>query len=274
MISAAARFRLRSLLELARYAPLDLRDRALRRRDPSLPPRRLMLVGDGDFLSAGDEFVVHFQRLGGLQASSSVLDIGCGVGRMAIPLTEVLDSSARYVGFDVHREMIRWCQRQLTPRHPNFTFHIADVANAAYNPTGTQRASDYRFPCETGTIDFAFATSVFTHLPADASRRYIAETARVLRRGGRCLLTFFLFDEQTRALVDAGRADRTFAFDQGEHRSEDRRYPELAVAYEETWVRDELDANGLRLEQPIHWGSWSGRDEHLSYQDIVVAERI
>jgi SAM-dependent methyltransferase len=233
----------------------------------------LRLVGDGDFLTAGDEFVLHFQRLGGLKPSSSVLDIGCGVGRMAMPLTEVLTEDATYIGFDVHRAMIRWCQRHITARHPNFSFHVADVANPAYNPTGTQPPDEYVFPCESGTIDFAFATSVFTHLPTEASKRYIAETARVLRPRGRCLLTFFLFDARTHALVDAGESDRTFAFERGDHRSEDPDHPELAVAYDESWVRNELKANGLRIAEPIHWGSWSGRDRHVSYQDIVVAER-
>ena len=66
-------------------------------------------------------------------------------------------------------------------------FAHADIANALYNPGGSVRASDYRFPYEDASFDFAFAISVFTHLVQDDAANYIAEAARVLASGGRLL---------------------------------------------------------------------------------------
>jgi hypothetical protein len=46
--------------------------------------------------------------------------------------------------------------------------------------------------------------------------------------------------------------------------------PEAAVAYAAPWVRrtfGELGLSGLE----VHAGSWSGREDGTSYQDIVIA---
>jgi SAM-dependent methyltransferase len=264
---------LSSLLRVARYAPLDALDHLTRRRDPALPPRRLALVGDGDFTRVGEEHVSLLVDLGGLEPDADVLDIGCGIGRMAIPLSHVLDAEASYVGFDANASMVRWCRSHIATRHRKFAFHWADIANDQYNPDGRLDAARYTFPCQSGSIDFAFATSVFTHLLPDATRRYIAETARVLRSGGRCLFTFFLITPESLARLDAGSGDRTFPFDHGEHHTEHPTRHEIAVAYPEDWIRAQLESNGLRVRGPVHPGSWSGATGAVSYQDILVAER-
>ena len=100
------------------------------------PPPELMLCGDGDFRAIGAEFLTHFVRLGGLLAHERMLDLGCGVGRMAIPLTQYLQDSALYHGVDVAAPCIAWCRQAITPVYPNFQFTHLDVAHALYNPAG------------------------------------------------------------------------------------------------------------------------------------------
>ena len=111
-----------------------------------------------------------------------MLDVGSGLGRMAMPLTGYLDGGS-YAGFDVGREMVRWCQRTITPRWPDFEFTWASVYNGKYNPFGKQSGTEFRFPYEDADFDFAFATSLFTHLLRDEAQHYLAETARVLKPG-------------------------------------------------------------------------------------------
>src|SRR5581483_5976294 len=80
----------------ARATALDARDAVLRRRHPLTPPRRLWFVGSGDFRTAGEENRELFVNLGGLRTNDDVLDVGSGVGRIAVGLTGWLQG--RYEG--------------------------------------------------------------------------------------------------------------------------------------------------------------------------------
>jgi SAM-dependent methyltransferase len=254
----------------ARFRALDLRDTVSRRRDRFTPPRRLDFVGHSDFAATGDEFMAHFVELGGLQPAARVLDVGCGIGRMARPLAGYLSSDGSYDGFDVNRDGIAWCRRRYR-RHPNFRFEVADIFNARYNPRGSQRADEYRFPYEDASFDFVLATSVFTHLLEADATRYLAECGRVLAPGGRLFATFFVLDDASRALIAGGRSGLQFTDVDERVAILDEALPEEAVAYDEEWVFEALRACGLELAG-LHPGSWSGREEFVSFQDIVVAD--
>jgi SAM-dependent methyltransferase len=253
----------------ARLRALDLRDSVARRRDRLVPPRRLDFVGHSDFAATGDEFLTHFVELAGLQPDEHVLDVGCGIGRMARPLSGYLGAAGSYDGFDVNRDGIRWCERRYRA-HRNFHFEVADLFNARYNPRGSQRADEFRFPYDDDSFGFVFATSVFTHLLESDATHYLAECARVLAPGGRLFATFFLLDESSRALIAADRAGLAFLDTDARVAILDEALPEEAVAYDEEWVSEALRANGLDLGA-IHPGSWSARDDFVSFQDIVVA---
>ena len=253
----------------ARLRALDLRDTVSRRRDRLTPPRRLDFVGHSDFAATGDEFLAHFIELGGLQPGERVLDVGCGIGRMARPLAGYLSSDGSYDGFDVNRDGIAWCRRRYR-RQANFRFEVADLFNARYNPRGTQRADEYRFPYDDASFDFVVATSVFTHLLEADATHYVSECARVLAPGGRLFATFFLLNDDSRTLIARGRAGLAFADVDERVAILDEALPEEAVAYDDEWVFEALRANGLDLAGE-HPGSWSGHEQPVSFQDIVVA---
>ena len=83
------------------FSPTELLDKAFRRRDPLIPPRWMIYIGQGDFTAIGKEFLRHFVELGGLKPSDAVLDVGCGIGRIAIALTAFLGERGSYDGFDI-----------------------------------------------------------------------------------------------------------------------------------------------------------------------------
>ena len=182
-----------------RLRALDARDRLTGRADPLIPPRRRQFVGRGDFAATGEEFLAHFLELAGLAPADRVLEVGCGIGRMARPLARFLDpAQGSYEGFDVDREGIGWCRRAYARRHPNFRFQVADLYNRRYHPGGQHSASEYRFPYDDASFDLVIATSVFTHLLEQEADHYLAETARVLAPGGRLFATFFVLDDDSR----------------------------------------------------------------------------
>ena len=75
-----------------------------------LPPQELReQVGGGDFAAIGSEFVWYYRAIAHLQPTERFLDLGCGIGRMALPLTGYL-TSGTYQGLDVWREGVEWCR--------------------------------------------------------------------------------------------------------------------------------------------------------------------
>lgn len=267
---AKAIYLLKSVGRRVRWGPYDLRRR--KRRGAMVPPRGISFVGGGDFEATGREFLGHFTGLGGLRPDDDVLDIGCGIGRMAVPLTGYLEGGS-YGGFDVGKEMIGWCRRHITPRHPSFEFAWAPVYNNKYNPFGTVSATEFRFPYPDRSFDFAFATSLFTHLVHDEVRHYLAETARVLRPGGRCLLTFFLLTSDSEAEIAAGRAGFDFSHPVEGGATADPRLPEEAVAFRLEEIRTLLADAGLEIREPIHFGSWANAPGAPTMQDVIVARK-
>ncbi len=252
---------------------LRVRDAAdvVRGQRPELvPPRRLQrLVGDSNFTQAGEELARLLTDHGVLTPGARVLDVGCGAGRVAHVLTRTLRPPGSYDGFDVMQPAITWCRRRYRDLPVPFRFVHADIHNAVYNPTGAARAAHFTFPYSDGAFDLVLATSVFTHLLADAAERYLDEATRVLAPGGHLFTTWFLL----RAEDDRSEAAR-FRFERtdGPAAVADPTTPEAAVAYDTDWVRTHLERRGMPLrEEPLR-GSWAGTSG-ATFQDILIARR-
>jgi SAM-dependent methyltransferase len=251
-----------------RLRAADAADALLGRRDALTPPRRLDYVGDSDFRATGEEFLRHFRTLAGLRPDDRVLDIGCGIGRMARVLVPVLRPPGSYDGFDVVAAGVAWCCAHYRATPAPYRFQHADVHNARYNPSGRVPAQEHEFPYAAGTFDLAIATSVFTHMLAPAADHYLGQAARVLAPGGRLFCTWFLLSGEHEDTPPAPfrRVDATPA-----GAVADPALPEAAVAFDEAWLRERLGAHGLEL-RAIHPGSWRG-SAGTSYQDLVLAVR-
>ena len=262
---------MKAAIRLVYWETLDALDVLAGRRDGRVPPRRLHFVGKGDFLKIGHKFKQLLIEIGGLKSTDKVLDVGCGVGRIAIPLTEYLSKGGAYEGFDVVPAGIRWCKNNITKEYPNFRFQVADLYNKTYNPTGKYAACEFIFPYADNTFDMVILTSVFTHLLYEDAAHYIAEVTRVLRPGGRCFSTFFLLNDESRRAIEEGRSSQLFAYDHKQCKVEHSDTPEDAVAYDEEMIRDMFSAQALYYDSAVNYGRWSGRTDGRTYQDLLVA---
>lgn len=225
------------------------------------------------YAATGQVFFEYFKGLCGLKPDEDVLDVGCGCGQMAAPLTRYLNSTSMYEGFDIVPESTKWAELNISSRYPNFHFHMADVFNQSFHPAGQCKASEYRFPYNNESFDFIFLKSVFTHMLPQDMENYFSEICRVLRKGRRCLITYFLLNTQSLAQIKANASTQDFQYVFSKYRTTSETAPEGAIAYDETYIRGLYSKFGLDITGCLY-GSWSGRKDFLNYQDIIVASKV
>jgi ubiquinone/menaquinone biosynthesis C-methylase UbiE len=238
-----------------------------RNRFMPTPPHDQVFVGDGDFLAVGAEFLRHCVELAGLKPDARIADIGCGIGRLAVPLTQYLDPDhGSYDGLDPVLAGIEWCQRHITPAYPRFRFHHYDVRHPLYHPGGHIAADKATLPWPDASFDFAAMISLVTHLTASEARRVIGETARILVPGGTILLTAFI--------IDGKAVDPRLKFERNGISPEwyaDQATPMSAVAFDDGFIETSAKAHGLAVRLKRR-GNWSGRKAG-HYQDLFVIEK-
>jgi len=244
---------------LAQYPPISLR-------------RYVSRLGFVD--GAGDEFYAYLRLLAGLTDASRVLDLGCGCGLLELSL-EKNGWTGDLVGVDIHGPSVRWCQRRISTRVPSFRFMHADIYNAAYWRTGQHDARTWLAQFDETGFDCLVAKSLFTHMLPDELDVYLSDIPKRLHPGGKALLTAFLLDDEQDRLQSAGRSSLTFSRPSPDSRHAVRSLaaPTAAVAYDAGFLLDRLRSNGLDPADGVHYGTWSGRPDALSYQDIIVAVR-
>ena len=254
--------------------------------EPALVPPPRLMGSEGitvleEWFRWAEEWSMNLRGLVGVGRGSAVLEIGCGLGRIAFPLRYVLDGSGSYDGFEIVREKVEFLTSTFTPAHPNFRFVWADVRNTYYNPDGEAAAAEYRFPYVDASFDVVFAASVFTHMAPDVAARYFAESARVLRPGGRCLFSFFLLDN-LRPASERPHAFAGEAFDFAHldpafpgHAASFLDNPEQMTAYSIARIEQLAARAGLQVEREPLPGFWSGvASSWVSAQDLVVLRRL
>lgn len=237
---------------------------------------RLTGAGSETFEKLGADHIANYKKYVGLDAGMSFLEIGSGMGRDAFPLVDVLGPSGKYIGIDVQRESIVWCQKNISRDHPNFKFVHFDAVHELHNPLGAKATMDYPLPAADRSIDRVALQSVLTHIFEDEVVHYLREVSRVLRPNGLAYVTFLLYSDE---IVAASRKNNLTAYGlRFEHKYADgcyvdnAQYPTGGVAYTDEAMQRMIKKAGLRLVRPYLKGQWSGYHEEPDDdgQDVAI----
>lgn len=112
---------------------------------------------------------------GALGVRGPVLDLGCGLGRLALPLAQMFPA-VEFIGVDVSPEMLLKAEiLKAEAAAPNVHFRLGDGR---------------RLPRELAPFRAAFSVLLFQHIPAEAVRTYIFDVAAALEPGARFLVQY------------------------------------------------------------------------------------
>jgi SAM-dependent methyltransferase len=226
-----------------------------------IPPRDMGPITQArdvkGYLRMGGAIKNQLVRFAGVTPTSSILDIGAGPGRVARHFVDFIEPPGRYVGVDIEKPNMDWCEENISAANPAFNFFHQDVHNGMYNPSGQYKASEYRFPFEDDTFDLIFLTSVFTHLVPEDVQNYLSEISRLLKPDGVCFSTWFLLGH------DAGVKYMNA------HSKEGR------VGFGFRYLLEMIEDSGLTLAQEPALGRWRGQkppfqNKHAGGQDILL----
>ena len=137
----------------------------------------MSLAVGGDFEASGRIELAILQKCG-LQADSYLIDVGCGSGRLAKPLTSYL--SGHYSGFDIVADLVDYAQKICG--RPDWRFGVVD---------------QIEIPEPDNCADMVCFFSVLTHLLHEQSYWYVEEAVRVAKPGGAIVFSFLDFDERS-----------------------------------------------------------------------------
>jgi len=145
---------------------------------PIPPPKLIVLVTgsadtawytEGGRLAA--ESICGILRPAGVPPDDflSILDFGCGCGRVIRRWRRI--TPAALYGTDYNPQLVDWCRHNLP-----FAKFQSNTLEPRLNYADKQ-------------FEFAYALSVFTHMPEDLQKPWMNELQRVLRPGGYLLIT-------------------------------------------------------------------------------------
>ncbi len=180
-----------------------------------------------DFVSAQERLNHELLQLAGLSSSARLLDVGCGFGGTLAAINEKF-TDVDMIGLNLDPRQIELARRAVEPVGNNrLEWVVGDATNLPF--------PDDRF-------DFVLAVESIIHF---SRRRFLCEAARVLRPGGRLVVSDFVPTERLQELANTDSLPVPRA-----------QVEELFASWSDFWGTDAnydalAEAAGLTLEQRI-----------------------
>lgn len=236
------------------------------------------VVGGGDPEVIAQEVVTAIEKYAKLNAGDSILDVGCGCGRIAAALTQYVDGKSHYIGIDIVPGLISFARNFITPRYPSFKFLLLNESNRSYD-SWRQKGEEIGIAKLTEgvsaqSIDLAISVSLFTHLDYPSALEMLTSIYQLLKNHGRVFMTVFVLDASALEGVEAGRTAFSFKHrtPSGKLFAEKNDDPTFAVAYDDGLLDELISSAGFKLERRVR-GYWSSGGTGETFQDVLILRR-
>ncbi|WP_431136413.1 class I SAM-dependent methyltransferase [Psychroserpens mesophilus] len=260
------------------YFPIDTLDKIQGKRHQYVPPRGSIYTGSPAnakaYIEQGKQQLTLLKNHINLKPTDTVLDIGSGIGRTAIALTEYLEPEGHYKGFDVVQLGVDWCNSKIGKDFSNFEFKYVPLFNDLYN-TSALKAEEFVFPYDKSCFDKIFSFSVFTHMQINEIQNYFKEIYRVLKTDGLAFSTFFLYDDENENHISTENKFK-FPIKKNGYRLMNEDVKSGNIAIHKTTLNTMLDRENLQLVTIVdgYWKDHSNYSKDSSYQDVVVFKKL
>ena len=216
----------------------------------------------------------------------TMLDYGCGLGRLAYAFTERFgdDASRSYYGHEVHPDafafLVNGYQGYDNVRFLTDPIDLVESYVELGQGSVTDSAELERVNPDSVSlrpklfhrVDLQFSHSVFTHMRRAPIVHVLREFLSVLSEGGVCANTWLVIDDFAIDALASGQADRDLPYEIDGFRTYSTTNPLVCTAYPIQTVQEIYRDAGHEILS-IEFGTWSGRKptQTFTYQDVVIS---
>ncbi|NER01850.1 MAG: glycosyltransferase family 92 protein [Okeania sp. SIO3C4] len=224
-----------------------------------------------NFRNAAFKWLGYLIEIVGLKSTDHVLELSCGIGKVAYALANYLKPIAGYEGIDFREKVLLWPQQEITTRKPNFNFRWENIYHPTYNPNGTVSVVEFGLPYHNFSFDVVCITNLFTHLRISEIRHCLHQVHRVLKSEGRLLCGCFLLNPESQKLIAQGKASQKLMYEIEDGFTLDSELPEKGIGFLESLLLNLVEECGLKVVGK-YYGSWCGR-QSFTNQDLLVLQK-
>lgn len=134
------------------------------------------VIGHGDFELIG-RIELDLLKMEGLRPEHTLVDLGCGVGRLAVHVIPTLIDGS-YIGIDISQTMLKRAKARIAHAVPSPPCSVKWMK---------QTTSQFKLPER--SVDMMCAFSVFTHMEHEDSYRYLKDALRIVKPLGRFIFS-------------------------------------------------------------------------------------
>jgi SAM-dependent methyltransferase len=213
----------------------------------------------------------------------TLLDYGCGLGRIGYAFTQRFgrDDRRRYIGYEIHPKAVEFLESayRAFPNVALFSDRLA-LSDSYVEISQSAKPSEEGIAADTVVlterigepVDLQFSHSVFTHMYRGGVIHVLNELGSLVTADGLCVNTWLLVDDEARANMASGDADRKLPIAGDGFLTYSRENPLICTAYLRETAESIYEAAGQEIVD-VQWGTWSGRkpSQGFTYQDVVIS---